>query len=132
MTATVYTDLGKQWTARHMNDTVGTATGWYIGWGTGGSGTNATASDGDLDLFAAATEARVTATSEDVIDTTVSDDTTRWISTLTAGTAKTIQEVGLFNHVTSTATAILIHANHGDIALATDDQIQYTIDLQFT
>ena len=57
MTAVVFTTLG----VNHLIDildpgsTASSPPSWYIGWGTGGSGTGGTATEGDVDLFAGAT-----------------------------------------------------------------------------
>lgn len=106
-----------------------TATVYYIGWGTGGSGTLATATVGDTLLFAEATEARVLAT---LSATTV--DTAQFVATITNQKAggKTIEEGGVFG-ATSTATApLIIHTTFGDITTATGDSIQFTFTLQQT
>jgi len=122
--AVVYVDTGTEFVVDKIHNGGGTAT-FYIGWGTGGT---ATATNGDVDLAVAATEARVTATTEDQS----AADTNRWIGRLTAETVKTIEEVGLFFTGTGTASDMIIRADHGGIALATDDIIEYTITLQQT
>ena len=128
MPAVVFVETGEAFVADKVSPQA-TATAFHIGWGTGGSSTGATATNADIDLAAAATELRVTATVEDQS----AADTCRWIGILTAvGTAKTIEEAGLFFHGTSTATALIIRTSHGGVALATDDQIQYTFTLQFS
>lgn len=130
MTATVLTTVGKGWIIDKYTDLAtatgpGTATEQWIHWGTGGSSTGGTATAGDTTLKAAATEIRVAATVSQS-----AADTAQFVGTLTAGTAKTIEEVGLF---TATAGGVLeIRANHGGVALATGDSIQYTIQLQQT
>ncbi len=127
MPATVYLQTGEDFVCDQIQNGGGTAT-FSIGWGTGGSGTGGTATKPDLDLRAAATELRVTATTEDQ----PSSDINRWIGRLTTTTVKGIEEVGLFFHPTSTATAMIIRANHGAVNLATDDIIEYTITLEQT
>ena len=128
MTAVIYVDTGTEFVVDSIANGGGTAT-FYIGWGTGGSSTGATATGGNVDLAAAATESRVTATTE----SQPSADTNRWIGTLTkTDTAATIEEVGLFFDAASTSTSMIIRASHGGIALATEDKIEYTIDLQQT
>lgn len=126
MTAVVYVDTGTEFVADKITSAV--AATYYIGWGTGGSSTGATATGTDVDLAAAATEARVTATTEDQ----PAADTNRWVGRLTTTTAKVIEEVGLFFHGTSTATAMIIRNSHGGISLATDDVVEYDIRLQQT
>jgi hypothetical protein len=101
------------------------ATDWHIGWGTG----TATDVKADDDLGAAATEARVTATA---IEETTASDTARWIGTLTAGTAKSIEEAGLFWDATGTTSKMLIRGTHSTVAVAISDQIRYTFTLEQT
>ena len=133
MATVVFVDTGTEIVADAVLGIAGaggpaTATGFYIGWGTGGSGTLSTATAGDVDLSAPATESRVSATSE----TQPSADTTQWVGRLQTTTAKTIEEAGLFIDATGTATDMLIRGNHDAVGLATDDIIEYTISLQMT
>lgn len=130
MVATVYTTAGAGAVVDRIDGT-GTGTNYYIGWGTGGSSTGGTATAGDTALKAAATEARELATMSQP-----SADTNRAVATITAGTAKTIEEVGLFYATSSgTATAggtLIIRGSHAGVGLAIADAIQYTISLQQT
>lgn len=129
MTATVVTATGITKIIDKIDGT-STATNAWIGWGTGGSGTGGTATDTDTGLSAAATEAWVAATLSQP-DT----DTNRFVATITAGTAKTIEEAIVF-FGTGTATTgdgvALIRASHGGQTLATGDSIQYTINMTAT
>ena len=130
MTAIIYVDNGTELVSDMMLAFTGasvTASGWYIAWGTGGSGTGGTATNTDVDLEARATEAAVSATSE-----TQSGDTNTWVGRLQTTTAKVIEEVGLFVDATGTATDMIIRANFGEVSLATDDIIEFTISLQQT
>lgn len=130
MTAVVYVDNGTELVSDALLALVGasvTASGFYIGWGTGGSSTGATATNADVDLAARATEAFVSATSE----TQSAGDTNQWIGRLQTTTVKTIEEVGLFV-ACGTATDMLIRNSHGGLSLATDDIVAYTITLQQT
>jgi hypothetical protein len=111
-----------------LADQTSTATNSWIAWGTGGSSTGATATSADTGLKAAATEAFAPATRSQP-----SDVVNRFVATITAGTAKTIEEAMVFLG-TSTATSVatnrcLIRASHGGQTLATGDAIQYTFDL---
>ena len=131
MVATLFVDNGTELVSDALLTLVGasvTASGFYIGWGTGGSSTGGTATNADVDLEAPATEARVSATTEDQS----APDTNRWVGTLQTTTVKTIEESGLFIDATGTATDMLIRANHGGVVMATDDQIEYTYTLQMT
>jgi hypothetical protein len=125
MTAVVFVQSGESFVADQVSP--GSTATFFIAWGTGGSSTGATETNTDVDLAAQATEADASATTEDQ----PSADTCRWIAILTAGTAKTIEEAGL-KYATTTATGLIIRASHGGVALATDDQIQYTFTLQFS
>ena len=131
MGAVIFVDNGTELIADAMLSQVGasvTASGFFIAWGTGGSSTGGTATNPNVDLNARATEAAVSATSE----TQSSPDTNQWVGRLTTTTAKIIEEAGLFNHPTGTATNMYIHANFDQVGLATDDVIEFTFQLQFT
>ena len=132
MATVIYVDNGTELITDLTQGFVGggpTASGFYMGWGTGGSGTLGTATNTDVDLRVPATESRVSTTGE----SQSAADTVQWIGTLTAvGTAKTIEEFGLFIDATGTASDMLIRANHGGVALATEDAIEYTASLQQT
>ncbi|KKL65102.1 hypothetical protein LCGC14_2158370, partial [marine sediment metagenome] len=125
MPTTLYVDNGTELITDQTLGIVGTAvtaSGFYIGWGTGGSSTGGTATNTDVDLEVPATEARVSCTDE----SESAADTAQWIGTLQTTTVKTIEESGLFIDATGTATDMLIRANHGGVVMATDDQIEYT------
>ncbi len=129
--AVIYVDNGTELVSDALLALVGasvTASGFYIGWGTGGSGTGGTATNTDVDLEAPATESRVSATAE----SQSSADTDQWVGRLTTTTSKTIEEAGLYIDATGTATDMLIRANFGAVALATDDVIEFTFQLQQT
>lgn len=141
MTAVVFTTLG----VNHLIDildpgsTASSPPSWYIGWGTGGSGTGGTATEGNVDLFAGATNSegnalgRATATSE----SQPAAHQLQFKCRLTNNnTSKGFEEVGLFagtpNGGTSTATSMWVRANYGTITVATDDAVEYTITLSAT
>jgi len=131
MATTIFVDNGTELITDQTLGIVGTAvtaSGFYIGWGTGGSSTGGTATNTDVDLEVPATEARVSCTDE----SESAADTAQWIGTLQTTTVKTIEESGLFIDATGTATDMLIRANHGGVVMATDDQIEYTFSLQQT
>jgi hypothetical protein len=109
-------------------DDTATATNAWIAWGTGGSSTGGTATSADTGLKAQATEAFAPATLSQPADTT-----NRYVATITAGTAKVIEEAMVFCG-TSTATSVgtnrcLIRASFGGQSLATGDAIQFTFDM---
>jgi hypothetical protein len=130
MTATVVTATGITLIVDRIDNT-STATSAWIGWGTGGSSTGGTATNADTGLKAAATEAWVAATLSQP-DT----DSNRFVATITAGTAKTVEEaIVFFGTSTATGTATnrcLVRASHGGQTLATGDSIQYTITMTAT
>ena len=131
MPTTLFVDNGTELVSDALLTLVGasvTASGFYIGWGTGGSSTGGTATNADVDLEAPATEARVSCTGE----SQSAADTDQFIGTLQTTTVKTIEEAGLYIDATGTATDMLIRANHGGVVMATDDQIEYTFTIQQT
>ena len=129
MTATILVDNGTDLLSDALLALVGatvTASGFYIGWGTGGSSTGGTATNTDVDLEAPFAT-RVSCTGE-----TQAGDTNTFIGTLLSESALTIEEAGLYIDATGTATDMLIRANHGGVVMATDDQIEYSFTLQIT
>lgn len=99
----------------------------YIGWGTG-SGQGA----GDTDLAAAANESRVLgATTQQTTNST--DDTYRVTGTLTAGGARTITEIGVFDAAGAgnppSGGNLGIYADFSAVNLAEDDSIALTISV---
>lgn len=117
--ATIFTQAGEDWVVDKLDETVQT-TGDYIGWGTGAG----TAAKGDTTLFTEAAEARVVATR-----TQNTSDKIRWVGTLTAAGAKTITNAG--NFTASSGGSLIVHGDFTGIVLAINDQIQFTIDLEF-
>jgi hypothetical protein len=102
----------------------------YIGWGTG-SGQTATSTN----LATAANESRVTGTSSQQT-TSVTNDTYQVTGTLTAGGARAITEVGVFDAAGSgnppSGGNLAIYGDHSVINLATNDSIAYTIKVKFS
>lgn len=97
----------------------------FIGWGT--SSTAATKTD--TGLGTAAAEGRATGTVTRTT-TTVTNDSVQVVGTITSASAQTIQEVALFDAVSS--GNCFAHANHGAQTLAIGDGIQYTITTAYT
>lgn len=105
----------------------GTATEWYVMWGTGGSGTLSTATASDVALVAEATETRIVPTLSQP-----AADTNQWLGTITNQKVggKTIEEVAI---LTATAGGVcVIRSTFGAVAVATGDSIQFTVTLQQT
>lgn len=130
MTAVCITATGITWMVDRLDNTT-TATNAWIGWGTGGSSTGATATSADTGLKAAATEAWQACTlSQPAVDTN------QYVATITAGTGKTVEEAIVFvgtSTATGTATnRTLIRASHGGVTLSAADAIQYTFKNQIT
>jgi hypothetical protein len=118
--ATVLTTVGKAWVIDKLDETLQT-TADFIGWGTGAG----TAAVGDTTLSTEASESRVTATR-----TQPAADTIQWVGLLTANGSKTITNAG--NFTASTSGTLIVHGDFTGIALALNDQIQFTITLQIT
>lgn len=121
--ATVFTAVGESVVADLVDGTSSNhlnATNSHIGWGTGGT----TAAKGDTALGTAASEARVVcAVSQPAADTL------RFVSTITADGTKTIIEAGLFDAITS--GNMPVRGDFGGIGVELNDQVQFTIDLEF-
>ncbi len=119
-----YTSVGEAEVVDRIDGTQ-TATDFFIGWGTGGSGTGSTATKADTALEAEATEVRGTA-----VASQPAADKNQWVATITETTGKTIEEVGLFT--LATVGVMIIRATHAAVTLATGDAIQYTFSLEQT
>ena len=99
-----------------------------IGWGTGA----AAAAVGDTALqteFAPTTAGGRTVGTESRVTTTNTNDTYQVNGTVTATTAGTITEAGLFDAVS--AGAMLIHSSFTGIAVAIADSIAFTFQAKF-
>lgn len=123
--ADIFTAVGESVVTDYITGDASAPANYYVGWGTSATA----AAKGDTDLNTAANEARVAAT-----ETQPAADTAQWVATLTSASAQTIQEVGLFDAAGSgtppSGGNLIIHANHGGIALGIGDKIEYTITLQ--
>jgi hypothetical protein len=131
MTAVYFVDNGTELVSDALLALVGasvTASGFYVGWSTGGSGTLATATNTDVDLSATSTSTRASATSE----TQSAADTNQWVARLTSTVTQEIQSAGLYIDATGTATDMLIHGTFGGISLVNSDVIEFTFTLQQT
>lgn len=118
--ATVLTQAGEEWLVDKIDESVQTK-GDFIGSGTGAG----TAAKADTTLFTEVSEARVTATlSQPAVDKI------RWLGTQTYTGAKTITNAG--NLTASTAGSLVVHGDFAGIVVATNDKIEFTIDLEIT
>lgn len=99
----------------------------YLGWGTG-SGQGATATD----LATPANESRVEGTTSQQTTTTASD-TYRITGTITAGGARAITEVGVFDGAGTgnppSGDSLAIYGDFTVINLASGDSIALTVDV---
>ena len=123
--AVVLTSVGEEVLIDLIDGTSGThltTTNSFIGWGTGAG----TAAKGDTTLFTEASEARVNPSTQ----TQPTADKLRWVGTITANGSKTITNAGLFN--ASTGATLIIHGDHTGQAVALNDKIEYTIELEQT
>jgi hypothetical protein len=99
-----------------------------IGWGT--SATAAAVADTALGTeFAPTTAGGRTVGTESRVTVTNANDTYQVTGTVTATTAGTIAEAGLFDAVT--AGNMLIHANFTGVAVAISDSIAFTFQTKF-
>lgn len=117
--ATVVTTAGINWLTDLFDGTVTKPADYYVHWGTGAG----TAAVGDTTLFTAGAESRVAATMSQP-----AAGTNRAVATITSASGQTITNAGLFT--ASTGGTLLIKGDFTGIALATNDAIQFTIDLE--
>ncbi len=97
----------------------------YVGWGTGAG----TAAVGDTTLFTEGAESRTTGTST-IVTTTQTNDTYQVAGTVTSLSGQTITNAGLFD--ASISGNLFVHASFTGIALATNESIAFTFQLQIT
>ena len=124
--AVVLTNNGEEFVVDKLTETVQTKPE-YVGWGTGAG----TAAKADTDLFTPANEARVLTTTSK----TGSTSTAKFqaVGTITSASAQTITNAGLFT-TAGTGTppsggTLIVKGDHTGVALAINDQIQYTFTL---
>lgn len=116
----MYATSGKQFIVDLIDATVAVAA-HFGAWGTGAG----TAAVGDTTLFTEAAEARVSTTKSQP-----AADTNQWVWTMTSASAQTITNAGVFS--ASTAGTLIIKGDFTGVALAINDQIQFTATLQQT
>lgn len=121
--AVVITNVGEQWSCERMAGSgAGSALdGHYVGWGTGG----ATSAKGDTTLSTEASESRVAGTVS--VSGTGASAVYQIVATIVAGGTKTITNAG--NFTASTSGTLIIHGDHGGIAVDAGDSITYTMTL---
>jgi hypothetical protein len=118
--ATVLANTGEQWAADRMSG-ASALTGSFVGWGTGAG----TAAKGDTTLFTEASEARTNGS----VSTSGSGAAAMYqvVATLTANGTKTITNAGNFD--ASTVGNLIVKGDFTGIALQTNDQIQFTVQI---
>jgi hypothetical protein len=106
-----------------------------MGWGLGGNSGNAgfglgagSAATSDVGLFHEAPEARITPSGSSLTTTVFSEDTYQAVGTITAGTAETISEMGLFNTTTKPFSSTVT----GGAAVASTSGTTLTIAANYT
>jgi hypothetical protein len=118
--ATVLTQVGEEWIADKLTETVQTKAE-YIAWGSGAG----TSDKADTSLFSEESEARVQGT-----ESQPAADKVRYVGTLTADGTKTITNAGTFT--ASTAGVLVVKGDFTGIPLQQNDQVEFTIDLEIT
>jgi hypothetical protein len=119
--ATVYTDVGEDFTVDLFDGTISVPANYYIAWGTGAG----TAAKTDTTLFTEASEARVTATLAQP-----SSNVNEFTGTITADGTKTITNAGVFD--ASTSGNMIIKGDFTGVALTANDKIEFTITLTWS
>ena len=121
--AALVTNAGEEWVVDKLMGTGGTVTARaeYIGWGTGAAPTETSTT--------LTTEVTDTARATATISKVGTGDTAvyRAVGTITATTARTITEVGLFT--ASSAGVLVVASDITSTVLATGEGIQFTIDI---
>lgn len=126
-TATVVTTVGKALVASRMYDSAAAAEPKYIAMGVGATGAARTAAVGDTAL-STQVETRTAGTSSSVT-TTTTGDTHQVVGTVTATSARSVDEAGLFN--ASSGGTMYVSATFGVITLASSDSIAFTWKVTF-
>lgn len=129
--APLVTASGKAIIAKRMFASSGQTEPNFIQWGTG----TTTEALTDTSLTTPSNEARAAGTSS-AVTITNTNDTHQVVGTLTSASVQTISEVGLFDAAgtgtPATGGNMYVHGNHVATALSTNDQITYTIQIQFS
>ncbi len=129
-TATVITNKGKAILADRNRTSPGTYTTSpkYCGMGTGATGAARTAVAADTAL-STEVETRTTGT-ESTVTTSQTGDTYQVQGTITATTARSVDEFGLFD--ASSSGNMFLSATFAVVSLANGDSIQFTAKCQLT
>jgi hypothetical protein len=119
--ADIFTDVGETFVADLFDGTASAPANYYVGWGTGAG----TAAKADTTLSTEAAESRVAATM-----TQPSANINQAVAQITATGSKTITNAGLFD--ASTVGNLIVHGDHGGIAVVSGDKIEYTIQITWS
>lgn len=125
-TATVLTSLGRAVTTNRLKG-AGTEP-LFVGVGVGATGAARTAVVGDTAL-SSAVESRVSGTSTQQT-TSTTNDTYQVVGTVTATSARAVDEAGLFD--ASTSGNMYLSATFPVVNLSTGDSIQATLKVQYS
>lgn len=120
----VYTDAGQGFTVDllDLNTRSGVASTYFGAWGSNG----ATPLIGDTALGTENPEARTAIPAGSMSQPT--SDTVRWVYTIVATGARTVQETGVLT--LASGGILIVHIVHGSLALEAGDQVTYTINLR--
>lgn len=129
-----FTNLGQALVTKQLdknNAVAGASLAYFGAWGSGSTTpavTDTAASFTDLP------ESRVSIAAGSMSRQTTqsTNDTIRWQYTITATGSRTVQETGIFDSSTSGSGDLFIRIVHGSLSLEANDQVTYTINLQFT
>ena len=119
--ATVLTQAGEEFIVDKLDETVATTLPDDVGAGTGAG----VAAKADTTLFTEVTEARAVATLSQP-----AADKLRAVATQTYTGAKTITNAG--NLTAPTVGTLVVHGDFAGVAVAANDKIEFTIDLEIT
>lgn len=122
MTA-VYTDVGKGQTPGYINKVISLPTNFYIASGTGAGA----ATGSSVSLSTESSEGRVVTTNS-ILSTTKTNDTSQWVGTITYTGTKTITNAGVFD--ANASGNLLLIADSISIAVNANDQIAFTFQLK--
>lgn len=124
MATAIYTNTGQAHTTDRVTSNGG-STSYFIAWGAGATAPAVTQSA----LVTENPEARSAATTTRVT-TESTNDTVRFVGTITATGNRVVNEAGVF---TAAAAGIMIlRGTHATLNIETGDRVEYTFDLQFT
>lgn len=124
-----WTDAGQAFVTSQLYVSTASASPTYYGaWGS--NATTPAVSDTGLLGELPETRVQIAAGNQSRQTTQSTNDTMRWVYTITATGSRTVQETGIFS--ASSGGNCYIRIVHGSLALESGDQVTYTVNLQFT